>query len=92
MAQSVVGVDIDDDAISHARSRYGDGDRVRFLTGSCSALPLPSASVDAVVSFETIEHLDAAEQPKMLAEFARVLKPGGSLVTVVSTDRVNIGS
>lgn len=79
-ATSVVGVDIDVSAIAHASERYGEGDRVRFVTGSCSALPLPDASVDAVVSFETIEHLDAADQPKMLAEFARVLKPDGLLV------------
>jgi ubiquinone/menaquinone biosynthesis C-methylase UbiE len=77
---SVVGVDIDASAIAHASERYGEGDRVRFVTGSCSALPLPDASVDAVVSFETIEHLDAADQPKMLAEFARVLTPDGLLV------------
>jgi SAM-dependent methyltransferase len=36
--------------------------------------------VDVVVSFETIEHLPAADQPQMLAEFARVLAPGGLLV------------
>jgi ubiquinone/menaquinone biosynthesis C-methylase UbiE len=80
VASSIVGVDIDASAIVHANERYGEGDRVRFVTGSCSALPLPDASVDAVVSFETIEHLDAADQPKMLAEFARVLKPDGLLV------------
>lgn len=80
VAAGVVGVDIDASAIAHAIQRYGEGDRVRFVTGSCSALPLPDASVDAVVSFETIEHLDAADQPKMLVEFARVLKPDGLLV------------
>src|ERR1700681_2117770 len=80
VAPSVVGVDIDASAIAHASERYGEGDRVRFVTGSCSALPLPDASVDAVVSFETIEHLDAADQPPMLAEFARVLKPAGVLI------------
>jgi ubiquinone/menaquinone biosynthesis C-methylase UbiE len=80
VAESVVGVDIDVSAIAHAGERYGEGDRVRFIAGSCAALPLPDASVDAVVSFETIEHLDAADQPKMLAEFARVLKPEGLLI------------
>ena len=49
-------------------------------TGSATALPLADASVDAVVSFETIEHLPAEAQPAMLAEFARVLTPGGLLV------------
>src|ERR1700682_5820762 len=80
VATSAVGVGIDSSAIAPASERYGEGDRVRFLTGSCSALPMPDASVDAVVSFETIEHLDAADQPKMLAEFPRVLKPEGLLI------------
>jgi SAM-dependent methyltransferase len=80
VASSIVGVDIDAAAIAHARERYGEENRVRFLSGSCSSLPLPDASVDAVVSFETIEHLDAVDQPKMLAEFARVLTPDGLLI------------
>ena len=32
------------------------------------------------MSFETIEHLEAGDQPRMLAEFARVLADGGVLV------------
>jgi O-antigen biosynthesis protein len=80
VASSSIGVDIDASAVAHATERYGDGDRVRFLSGSCSALPLADASVDVVVSFETIEHLVATDQSKMLAEFARVLTPGGLLI------------
>jgi SAM-dependent methyltransferase len=41
-------------------------------------LLLPDASVDVVVSFETIEHLHG--QREMLAEFRRVLAPTGVLV------------
>jgi SAM-dependent methyltransferase len=80
VAASVVGIDIDIATIDHARATYGEGNRIRFLAGSCSGLPLPSACVDVVVSFETIEHLEAAEQPDMLSEFARVLAPDGILV------------
>ncbi len=32
------------------------------------------------MSFETIEHLDGRDQPAMLAEFARVLTPGGIVI------------
>jgi SAM-dependent methyltransferase len=40
-----------------------------------AALPIPSASVDAVVCLETLEHVAAFE--RALGEIARVLKPGG---------------
>ncbi len=63
--------------IAHARARYA-APNLRYLEGSCTALPLPDAGIDLVVSFETIEHL--AAQAGMLAEFRRVLAPGGVLV------------
>ena len=78
-AAEAVGVDIDAGSIRHAQSTYGSA-TIRFVEGSCTKLPFPDASFDAVVSFETIEHLDAADQPPMLAEFARVLKPAGLLI------------
>ena len=76
-AASVTAVDVSSEAIAHAQARYG-ASNVRFLAASVTALPMEDASVDAVVSFETIEHL--AEQREMLAEFRRVLAPGGILV------------
>ena len=81
VASSVIGIDIDMATIDAARAAYGgDGKRVRFIASSCTGLPLPSASIDVVVSFETIEHLTAADQLEMLIEFARVLAPDGLLV------------
>jgi SAM-dependent methyltransferase len=79
-AAHVTGVDIDSQTLAHARSAYADRANVDFALGSAASLPIADASADAVVSFETIEHLDAADQPKMLAEFARVLAPDGVLV------------
>jgi ubiquinone/menaquinone biosynthesis C-methylase UbiE len=76
-AREVVGIDIAPESVAHARSRYTAAN-LRYVEGSCTALPLPDASIDLVVSFETIEHL--REQQKMLAEFRRVLAPGGVLV------------
>ncbi len=77
-AATVIGVDIDTGAIGHAKARYSDRPNLRFVQGSCTALPLADASVDLVVSFETIEHL--AEQEAMLVEFRRVLTPEGVLI------------
>ena len=76
-ALSVVGVDIDDASVKHAQAKYAT-ERLRFMTGSATEIPLPDASVDVVVSFETIEHI--AEHDEMLAEVKRVLRPGGVMV------------
>jgi SAM-dependent methyltransferase len=53
---------------------------MRFIAASCAGLPLPSASIDVVVSFETIEHVSQIEQRQMLSEFSRVLTREGVLV------------
>ena len=80
VAREVTGVDIDGPTIAHAREAYADRPNLMFMQGSAAELPLPDASVDVVVSFETIEHLDVADQPRMLAEFSRVLTDDGVLV------------
>jgi SAM-dependent methyltransferase len=76
-AREVVGIDIAAEAVAHAQARYA-APNLRFVEGSCTALPLADACIDLIVSFETIEHL--AAQAQMLAEFRRVLAPGGVLV------------
>jgi 2-polyprenyl-3-methyl-5-hydroxy-6-metoxy-1,4-benzoquinol methylase len=84
-AARVTGVDIDPSSIEHARARYGVGsDRLAFQVGDVSALDLPPASFDLIVSFETLEHLEAQEQ--MLAGFARLLAPDG-LLLISSPDK-----
>jgi SAM-dependent methyltransferase len=73
-ARSVVGVDIAPEAVEHARQRY----KVDARVGSALDIPLGDRSVDFVVSFETIEHLERPEQ--FLRECARVLRPGGRIL------------
>ena len=80
VSESVVGVDIDKDAVSHANSTYAKKN-LRYLQGSCDNIPLPDRSVDVVVSFETIEHHD--HHNEMMHEIKRVLKPAG--VCIIST-------
>lgn len=79
-ARSVVGVDVSAEVVAHASSRYRDRPNLRYEVGSAAQLPLPDASVDAVVSFETIEHLPRDDQARMVAEIARVLTPEGVLI------------
>jgi SAM-dependent methyltransferase len=79
-AATVGGVDIDGETLAHAAERYRAVSNLAFHQASAAALPFADASFDAIVSFETIEHLPTADQPKMLAEFARVLTPNGLLI------------
>jgi len=85
-AAQAIGLDVDPAAIAHARSAYAGRPHLAYECGSVAAIPLPDASVDVVVSFETIEHLPAADQPVMIAEFERVLAPGG-LLLISSPDK-----
>jgi SAM-dependent methyltransferase len=78
-AAQVTGVDIDARAVGHAASTYR-APNLRFTVGSATDLPLAASSVDAVVSFETLEHLPREAQAGMIAEFDRVLAPDGFLV------------
>ncbi|HET7780116.1 MAG TPA: class I SAM-dependent methyltransferase, partial [Rudaea sp.] len=68
-ADHVVGVDSDAASIRHATQRYARAN-LAYVRASVTDLPLADASVDLVVSFETVEHLEA--QAAMLAEFRRV--------------------
>jgi ubiquinone/menaquinone biosynthesis C-methylase UbiE len=76
-ASHVIGVDISDEAILHAKHKYKKSN-LEFKQGSCDEIPLVDSSIDTVVSFETIEHHDKHEA--MLKEIKRVLKPGGILI------------
>jgi len=78
MANTVIGVDISQDAVDHASRNYSGQKNLGFLQGSATEIPAADHSFDIVVSFETLEHL--AEQEQMLAELRRVLKPTGILV------------
>ncbi len=82
-AARVTGVDIDAVAVAHAAATY-PREGLEFKLGSCAAIPVPDASVDVVVSFETIEHHN--QHQEMMAEIVRVLRPGGVLM-MSSPDR-----
>ena len=74
-AQSCLGLDIDGRAIDYARAAYKG---CCFTQCDARNLCVPDESVDVVVSFETIEHLE--NQLRFLQECNRVLRPGGILI------------
>jgi len=82
-AASVVGVDTDAGTGEYARRRFARPG-VEFLAADGAVTGLPSGSVDVVTSFETIEHVD--DPAALLAEFDRLLAPGGRLVLSTPND------
>ena len=78
VATAVSGVDVSHDAVAHAGAAYAKVRNLDFIQGSCAKLPFDDATFDAVVSFETIEHILA--QNAFLDEIKRVLKPAGLLI------------
>jgi SAM-dependent methyltransferase len=76
-AAGVLGVDLSAEAIHHARTHFATAG-VSFLVADAAALPLPRASRDAIVSFETIEHVP--DQHAFLREMAHVLRSGGLFI------------
>jgi ubiquinone/menaquinone biosynthesis C-methylase UbiE len=76
-ARSVLGVDVAHETIIHAQQKYS-APNLRFTQGDCSVIPVATASIDVVVSFETIEH--HLHHSEMLAEIRRVLRPEGLLI------------
>lgn len=79
-AKDVIGVDIDADAVNRAGKLYAHKDNLRFEQGNIERLNLQDGSIDVVVSFETIEHVDEETQNKFLYEIDRVLKRDGILI------------
>lgn len=77
VAAHVYGVDIDNNAVNEASLKYKKNS-IQFLQGGVTSIPLPQECVDAIVSFETIEHL--REHEAMMSEFKRVLRKDGLLI------------
>lgn len=77
-AAKVFGVDIDAEAVASANIRYGRSGVLEYQVGDAYALPFGDQTFDAVVSFETIEHIEHPQ--RLLKEIKRVLKKGGFAV------------
>ncbi len=72
-----IGLDMTDEMLTLARANAAEAgvENVEFLHGYLEDVPLPDASVDVVISNCVINL--AADKRRVLAEAARVLRPGG---------------
>lgn len=87
-AKKVVGIDISEEAIAYCRDHYPN-EGLEFVCGSVDSIPLADGSVDVIVSFETIEHVNGETQNKFLEESVRVLKKGGLFIASTPNSSVS---
>lgn len=84
VAKKVYGVDLDDGAVKYAQVNFGRPNTT-FLQGSGTAIPLDDNTVDVLVSFETLEHID--DYRAFMREIKRVLKDNGLLILSTPNDK-----
>ncbi|MFY9712608.1 MAG: class I SAM-dependent methyltransferase [Microbacterium sp.] len=75
--REVVGIDLSAEFLASARTAFP---HLRFLDGTFRGLPFPDGSVGGILSWYSLIHSPPVDVPAALAEFARVLAPGGSLL------------
>ena len=79
-AQTVTCLDASPRVLAAARTRLAGAPNVGFALGDLHAVPAVDASFDHVLLFNVLAHV--AAPARVLAETARVLRPGGNLVAV----------
>ena len=84
----VLGLDLSEAYLVEARRHLRHRGWLGFLLANGEAMPLASASVDAVTNVFMLHELPPKVRRTVLRECARVLKPGGRLVLV---DSLQIG-
>ncbi len=81
--RSIVGVDLYADAIARAEAALAamvppPAAPVAFRTASADRMPVDDDSADTILAFDCLEHV--MEPEAVLAEWARVLRPGGKVL------------
>lgn len=77
-------IDVDPRSVAAARSRLSTHAHVQAMVADAHDLPFPAASFDDVLLFHTLTY--ASDPARVLAQCARVLRPGGRVV-ILCLDR-----
>jgi ubiquinone/menaquinone biosynthesis C-methylase UbiE len=86
MTARLTAVEIDPDLADALSSRMA-GTNVEVVQADATSLPFPDGRFTAALSFTMLHHVPSvAEQDRLLAEVARVLRKGGTLAGVDSKD------
>ena len=82
----VIGVDISEPMLEHARRFDETGGRARFVHNTAADLAqIPDASVDLVYSSIVLQHIPREAAWQYLRDFTRIVRPGGAIVIQVPT-------
>lgn len=80
----ITGLDMNPKALEKARANiaaHGLNDVIDVLEGNALALPFPDATFDVVINEAMLTMLPRENKATAIAEYFRVLKPGGVLLT-----------
>jgi len=88
-SEHVTGADIAIEAIDWAKKEF-QSDGIEFHQISNSVKELDSGLYDAVISFETIEHMPELEGVKFICDLFHVMRPGGTLVMSTPINNSNL--
>jgi ubiquinone/menaquinone biosynthesis C-methylase UbiE len=79
-----VGVDISRRGLELATDAVPEA---RLAQGDMAALPVADDSVDGVTAYHAVFHVPRERHPEVYREFARVLRPGGTVLMTLPSGR-----
>jgi ubiquinone/menaquinone biosynthesis C-methylase UbiE len=85
---AIAGIDYSQTAVDLTRETLADFPDADIRQGDVTALPWPDATFDRILFSDVIEHLDPPQTVPALAEFHRVLKPGGFVLVHTAPNRL----